>query len=244
MQNSFSLAAGQPVTMSSLELLDLINQARASCDESEVRRNQFHDRIRDELDGDHYQNFVVENSNGTESIAFQLTHDQCMLVAMRESKAVRRSVLEKLNGKKPAELSRMDILRIAMESEQARIEAESKLAIAAPKAEFVDKYVTADTGSLGLRQVCKLLNAKQNEFTAFLLDRRFMYRTTPNSPLQPRADHMHSGRFEAKTGVAEHAESSHAFVHYKFTAKGFEWIAAEWAKHKAREMIEYNNHKG
>ena len=126
MQNSLSLAAGQPVTMSSLDLLDLINQARASCNEPEVRRNQFHDRIRDELDGDHYQNFVVENSNGTESIAFQLTRDQCMLVAMRESKAVRRSVLEKLNGKSPAELSRMDILKLAMESEQARIEAVSQ----------------------------------------------------------------------------------------------------------------------
>lgn len=42
------------------------------------------------------------------------------------------------------------------------------------------------------------------------------------------------GRFEAKTGTAEHGETSHAFVHYKFTAKGVEWVAGLWGSHKAR----------
>lgn len=46
---------------------------------------------------------------------------------------------------KPAELSRMDILKLAMESEQARIEAEGKLALAAPKVQFFDKVVERDT---------------------------------------------------------------------------------------------------
>lgn len=136
---------------------------------------------------------------------------------------------------RPVELSRMDILKLAMESEQARIVAEEKLAIAAPKAEFVDRYVKADTGSMGLRQVCKVLAAKQNEFTDFLLARGFMYRQTPNSSLTPRAEHIHNGRFEAKTGIAEHGEdNSHAYVQYKFTAKGVEWIAGEWAKFKIK----------
>ena len=134
----------------------------------------------------------------------------------------------------PAQMTRMDILKLAMASEQARIQAEAQLALVAPKAEFVDRYVQPGTGSMGVREVCKVLGAKLNEFTDFLLKRGLMYRTTPKSPLTPRAEHMHNGRFEAKTGTAEHGETSHAFVHYKFTPKGVEWIAGLWGQHQVR----------
>ena len=81
-------------TMSSIELLALINQARAAFNEPEVRRNQFNARVEDELEGTHYKKTVVTNENGTESVVFELSQDQCMLVSMRESKAVRRWVLD------------------------------------------------------------------------------------------------------------------------------------------------------
>lgn len=93
--HSISIVGNQP-TMTSLQLLDLINQQRAEFGEVEVRRNQFHDRVRDELEGENYQSFVVTNPNGTQSEAFHLSLDQCVLVAMRESKGVRRQVQAKL----------------------------------------------------------------------------------------------------------------------------------------------------
>ena len=40
-----------------------------------------------------------------------------------------------------------------------------QLAMAAPKVEFVDKYVTADSGSKGFRQVAKLLCANEERST-------------------------------------------------------------------------------
>ncbi|BCX51638.1 hypothetical protein CTYAZ2_12200 [Comamonas testosteroni] len=122
----------------------------------------------------------------------------------------------------------------AKECEQKAV---AQLALAAPKVEFVERYVQPGTGSMGVREVCKLLGAKLNAFTDFLLKRGLMYRTTPKSPLTPRAEHMHNGRFEAKTGTAEHGETSHAFVHYKFTAKGVEWIAGLWCQHQVREKM-------
>ena len=61
---------------------------------------------------------------------------------------------------KPVELSTMDILQIAMESEKARLLAVEQLAIAAPKAAFVDQYVEA-SGSMSFRQVAKLLSANE-----------------------------------------------------------------------------------
>ena len=85
-------------TMSSIDLLKLINKARKDFNEKPVRTNDFNGRVVDELEGDHYESFVVQNSNGTSSKVFKLTLDQCLLVSMRESKAVRRSVLEKIKS--------------------------------------------------------------------------------------------------------------------------------------------------
>lgn len=89
---------GDAVTMTSIELLDLVNEARTEFGEGDVRRNDFAARCRDELVGEHYETFVVQNLNKTESVELRMTRDQCMWVLMRESKAVRRRVTAKLNN--------------------------------------------------------------------------------------------------------------------------------------------------
>ena len=71
-------------TMSSKDLLELINQIRQNFGESLVRLNDFNNRIIDELDGQHYEIFVVQNLNNTQSTYFNLTIEQCTLVGMRE----------------------------------------------------------------------------------------------------------------------------------------------------------------
>jgi len=107
--------------MSSFDLLELVNSARSEFGESEVRRNDFTARCRDELDGEYYETFVVRNQRGPASEGLMLTRDQCLLVSMRESKAVRRSVVAKINALEAPELSTIQILQIAMESEKARL---------------------------------------------------------------------------------------------------------------------------
>lgn len=86
------------LTMDTTDLLALVNDARAEFGETAVRRNDFVARCKDELDGEHYETFVVQNLNNTESEELRLNRDQCMLVSMRESKAVRRKVVAKLNA--------------------------------------------------------------------------------------------------------------------------------------------------
>ena len=88
---------GDAITMTSIELLELVNEARTEFGEGDVRRNDFTARCRDELAGEHYETFVVQNLNKTESVELRMTRDQCMWVLMRESKAVRRRVTTKLN---------------------------------------------------------------------------------------------------------------------------------------------------
>jgi hypothetical protein len=107
--------------MSSFDLLELVNSARTEFGESEVRRNDFTARCRDELEGEYYETFVVRNQRGPASEGLMLTKDQCLLVSMRESKAVRRNVVAKINALETPELSTIEILQIAMESEKARL---------------------------------------------------------------------------------------------------------------------------
>ena len=87
--------------MSSKILLEIINFARLSFNENPVRLNDFNSRIADELEDEHYETFVVQNTNNTKSIVYGLTIDQCMLIGMRESKAVRKNVLATLKQNKP-----------------------------------------------------------------------------------------------------------------------------------------------
>jgi phage antirepressor YoqD-like protein len=225
------IAIANNATMSSFDLLTVLNAARADHGESEVRRNDFVARIRDELEGEHYETFVVANANGTQSMGAMLSHDQCLLVLMRESKAVRRQALDAIKSKTAAPAVALPNFTdpaeaaIAWANEfKAKREAQEALALAAPKVEFVDRYVTADSGAKGLREVCKILKANERHFTAFLNARQIMYRLAGN--LTPYAPHIDAGRFVVKTGEA----NGHAFSTAKFTPKGVEWIAGEWAK--------------
>lgn len=224
---------GQQVTMSSQEVADLVESRHDSVKRSVERLAERGVIQRSPL-------VEVKNHQGQSVWVYNLEkRDTLVLVAQLSPEFTARIVdrWQELEAKqvKPTELSRMDILKIAMEAEQGRLEAEKKLAIAAPKVEFVDSYVQAKSGSMGLREVCKVLRAKEPEFVSFLLERGFMYRTTPESPLTPKADHIHNGRFEAKTGMSR--DNGHVFVQYKFTSKGVEWIAGEWGKNQVRELF-------
>lgn len=93
---NISTATKNNQTMSSTKLLKLVNRARKDFGEKPVRLNDFNNRIADELNDEHYETFVVQNPNNTTSVIYELTLDQCMLVSMRETKAVRRFVLAKI----------------------------------------------------------------------------------------------------------------------------------------------------
>ncbi|KMJ43695.1 hypothetical protein AB204_18195 [Xenorhabdus khoisanae] len=88
------------VTMSSINFLnEIINPARISAGEKEVENRHFIARIEDELDdlGGAETFYVTTTQGATRKVkGYTLTMEQMTLVGMRESKAVRRSVLEKL----------------------------------------------------------------------------------------------------------------------------------------------------
>lgn len=205
-------------TITSYYLYKIINQCREDAGESKIRINDFNARIIDELEGDHYETFVVQNPNKTETKAFRLSLEQATLVGMRESKAVRRSVLEKLKPSAPKHIlpqSFAEALQLAA-NQAAELEA------ARPAVAFVERYVQS-TGNLGFRQVCKLLKAKEPAFRQFLEDNRIMYKLAGD--WVPYASHIDAGRFYVTTGTGD---NDHNFTSAKFTPKGVEWVAKLW----------------
>jgi len=123
-------------TMSSKDLLEVINQVRFDMGEPLLRLNSFNLKIEDELDGEHYTKNVVENTNATISYVYDLTIDQCILIGMRESKSVRKSVLAILKNK---EQSRFYIPETYSDALQLCADQAKQLEVAAPKVEYFDK---------------------------------------------------------------------------------------------------------
>ncbi len=216
------IAVETEMSMSSLDFLNnIINPSRIDAGEKPVRPSDFHARVNDEIDEElNYENFVV-GKTGHKTHYTMLNMEQMTLVGMRESKAVRRSVLAKLKVMHGPQIPQTlpEALRLAADLAEQKAELESKLAIAAPKAEFVDSYVEA-SGSMGFREVAKLLKVRETDFRLLLLEAGVMYRLA--GKMTPYAQHLDAGRFTIKTGEAD---NGHAFTQVKFTPKGIQWVA-------------------
>lgn len=120
-------------------------------------------------------------------------------------------------------------LRLAAEQAEQIEAQQEQLAQAAPKVEYVDRYVAAN-GSMGFRQVAKLLQANEHEFRAWLQDEKIMYRL--GGEWAAYQNHIDAGRFVVRAGVA--SVNEHAFNTTKFTPKGTQWVAGLWGQHRAR----------
>jgi len=168
---------------------------------------------------------------------FHLPKDLCLTLVSGYNIVLRKRIidrwleLEQQNQPKVPQ-SFSEALRLAAELEEQKQMLSEQLAVAAPKAEFVDRYVVA-TGTMTFRQVAKLLNAKEPEFRLFLLDKHIMYRL--NGTLTPYHQHIEAERFEVKTGTTN--ASNYAFSQARFTAKGVKWIGGLWAEHNAKGQV-------
>lgn len=166
---------------------------------------------------------------------YHLPRDLCLTLVSGYSVILRKRVIDRWleleEGKAPQiPQSLPEALRLAADLAEQKQVLESQLALAAPKVEFVDRYVAA-RGSMGFRQVCKLLQAKETDFRLFLLDKKIMYPL--GGTLAPFAQHLDAGRFEVKTGTS--LTSNHNFSQTRFTPKGIKWVGGMWADHLRQE---------
>lgn len=79
----------------SQRLLTMVNETRKEYGEKPIRNNDFISRVKDELESVTYEIFVGQK-NGADIEIIHMTLKQALRVAARESKAVRRSLIDKL----------------------------------------------------------------------------------------------------------------------------------------------------
>lgn len=75
----------------------------------------------------------------------------------------------------PAQMSRMQLLQLAMQAEQERLQLESKVDELSPRAAVADRLTGAD-GLLSIRDAAKSLKMKERAFVAWLLINKWLYR--------------------------------------------------------------------
>lgn len=206
--NSLILPSASGATMTSVDLRDVINTARVEFGEAKVRNDQLVSRIEDELCGElGVCKIIAHPQSGVEMRYYDLTIDQCMLVGMRESKYVRRKVLEILN--KPATPQTFaEALQLA--ADQAK-----QLELAAPKVSYYDKVVERDT----------LLNATQVGqkigLSAVMLNRHLDDLGVYNKSIK-RGRAFRQSFVDAGHGIMRQTETGHAQP--MITLTGEAWI--------------------
>ena len=209
-------------TMSSKDLLEVINQVRESFGESKIRLNDFNNRIADELENDNYESFVVQNFNNTESIHYRLTEEQCMLVSMRESKLVRRTVLNQLKMMKPrTPQTYKEALQFLIEAEEQKEQLALQVAqqqqvieVIQPKADVYDIISNSDN-TYTIRVAAKLLKVRPKDLTDWLIANKWMYGRSA-ATYRPSAQH---DRNHLKLVASQYG------TQVRVTGKGLVWIA-------------------
>ena len=180
-----------------------------------------------QLDALNFEHIYLDSMNRQQT-EYLLDEELTMTLVTGYNIVLRNRVIKRWKELENRELSKMEILQMALESEQQKLVLQQQLEIQAPKVAFVDKYV-AGNGNKTFRQVAKLLQIKEYKFREFLESNRIMYKL--NGEWTAYQNHVDAKRFHVKTGVSD---SGHAFNHALFTPKGIEWIAGELAKFNLR----------
>ncbi|EHL0988617.1 phage antirepressor KilAC domain-containing protein [Escherichia coli] len=215
-------------TIDSLTLLKMVNEARKLCGESEVRNNKFIEKILDELDGEHYTKSVVEKMNKTSMLVITMTFKQALRVAARESKAVRRSLIDKLEELQQANSPTPSIpqtlpeaLRLAAELAEQKMQLEQQLVAAAPKVDFADRVSVANGILIG--NFAKVVGLKQNALFSWLRQNGILMAFGARKNV-PRQQYINAGYFTVKEVVLDDENGYQIRLTPQLTGKGQQWL--------------------
>ncbi|EKF0202674.1 phage antirepressor KilAC domain-containing protein [Escherichia coli] len=215
-------------TIDSLTLLKMVNEARKLCGEPEVRNNKFIEKILDELDGEHYTKSVVEKMNKTSMLVITMTYKQALRVAARESKAVRRSLIDKLEELQQANSPTPSIpqtlpeaLRLAAELAEQKMQLEQQLVAAAPKVDFADRVSVANGILIG--NFAKVVGLKQNALFSWLRQNGILMAFGARKNV-PRQQYINAGYFTVKEVVLDDENGYQIRLTPQLTGKGQQWL--------------------
>lgn len=127
-----------------------------------------------------------------------------------------------LENQKPAELSRMDLIKLALAAEEENIALKQHVAVLEPKAEALDTIAdTANTYTI--RECVKAIGGiREKDLIQLLIDRKWIYRDATKK-LQPCAQYVINGVFLNRTSPVitnAYDGQERVFLHMRVTAFG------------------------
>lgn len=118
-----------------------------------------------------------------------------------------------------------EALRLAADMAEQKAKAEAALALAAPKAEALDRIATAD-GSMCVRDAAKALQLRPIDLTRWLQAHGWVYRRQGNAQLLGYQDKVQTGYLEHKVTVVSRTDGTEKVVEQvRVTPKGLARLA-------------------
>ncbi|EBS0125369.1 phage antirepressor Ant [Salmonella enterica subsp. enterica serovar Javiana] len=214
----------------SQQLLKMVNETRKLCGEPDIRNNKFIEKVLDELDGEHYTKSVVQRLNNTTMTVVKMSYKQALRVAARESKAVRRSLIDKLEALQQAQSpspvpaipqSLPEELRLAAELAEQKQQLEEQLQTAAPKVDFADRV--ANAGGILIGNYAKVVGLGQNFLFTWLRDHGILCASGSRRNV-PKQNFIEQGFFTVREVVIDNDDNYRIALTTQITGKGQQWL--------------------
>lgn len=175
---------------------------------------------------------IYFDSMNREQVEYRLDRELTETLLTGYSAKLRRKVIARwreLEAKvsaptAPTELSRLDILQLAIESEKGRLVAVEQLAIASPKADALDLLTLAD-GSMCITNAAKAVSKQPKAMFAWLQTNDWIYRR-PGGVWCAYQDRIKSGMLTHKITTVSRSDGTEKIVEQVLvTAKGLAKLA-------------------
>ncbi|KAK0353538.1 hypothetical protein LTR94_016257 [Friedmanniomyces endolithicus] len=98
---------------------------------------------------------------------------------------------------KPVELSRMELIQLALAAEQENQALKDHVAVLEPKAQALDT-IAGTSNTYCIRECAKTIGIKESELIQLLIDKKWVYRDA-SKKLQPMAQYTLNGVFANRT---------------------------------------------
>ena len=176
----------------------------------------------------------TNEQNGQQYREYLLTKEQSIDLVTGYNRELRIAINRRWQELENKDLSKLEILQMALQSEQERIALENKVEQLQPKADAYE-ILSGAKGSVSIRVASGELKVPEKKFIQWLLDNDWAYRegNRTDGKLLPHAHRKEQGYLELVSVVIYNTGEAVARSQTKVTQKGLARLAQIFSKNRA-----------
>ena len=176
----------------------------------------------------------TNEQNGQQYREYLLTKEQSIDLVTGYNRELRIAINRRWQELENKDLSKLEILQMALQSEQERIALENKVEQLQPKADAYE-ILSGAKGSVSIRVASGELKVPEKKFVQWLLDNDWAYRegNRADGKLLPHAHRKEQGYLELVSVVTYNTGEAVARSQTKVTQKGLARLAQIFSKNRA-----------